>query len=133
VRVSALDPTADLVFMLRFLYVFGGAIEAVLPPAAGGSYINWLVPGILAQFAVFGASATACGTHGDRATGVLDRLRSLPMAGSALLAGRTAGDLIRSAVILLRHVGVGVLLGFQAQTGIVGVPAALVVERHRTP
>jgi ABC transporter DrrB family efflux protein len=120
--LSAIQP---LIFMLLFLYVFGGAIEAALPAAAHGSYVNWLVPGILAQFAVFGASATAYGLHNDRATGVLDRFRSLPMARSAVLAGRTAADLVRSGVILLLQLGVGVLLGFRSPRGVGGLVAAL--------
>jgi len=120
--LSAIQP---LIFMLLFLYVFGGAIEAALPSAAGGSYVNWLVPGILAQFAVFGAGATAYGLHNDRASGVLDRFRSLPMARSAVLAGRTFADLLRSGVILLLQLGVGVLLGFRAQAGILGLLAGL--------
>lgn len=120
--LSAIQP---IIFMLLFLYVFGGAIEAALPPAAGGSYVNWLVPGILAQFAVFGASATAYGLHNDRTTGVIDRFRSLPMARSAVLAGRTLADLTRSGVVLLLQLGVGVLLGFRWQTSLLALLAAV--------
>jgi ABC transporter DrrB family efflux protein len=119
--LSAIQP---IVFMLLFLSVFGGAIEAALPPAANGAYVNWLVPGILAQFAVFGASATAYGLHNDRETGVIDRFRSLPMARAAVLAGRTTADLARSSVILLLQIAVGVLLGFRPQS-VLGIVAAL--------
>lgn len=119
--LSAIQP---IVFMLLFLYVFGGAIEAALPPAAKGEYVNWLVPGILAQFAVFGASATAYGLHNDRETGVIDRFRSLPMAGAAVLAGRTTADVARSGVILLLQLAVGLLLGFRPQS-VLGLVAAL--------
>ncbi|HEX5994308.1 MAG TPA: ABC transporter permease [Jiangellales bacterium] len=119
--LSAIQP---IVFMLLFLYVFGGAIEAALPPAANGEYVNWLVPGILAQFAVFGASSTAYGLHNDRETGVIDRFRSLPMARAAVLAGRTTADLARSGVILLLQLAVGVLLGFRPQS-VLGLVAAL--------
>jgi ABC transporter DrrB family efflux protein len=123
--VLVLSAVQPIIFMLLFLYVFGGAIEAALPPAAAGAYVNWLVPGILAQFAVFGASATAYGLHNDRTTGAIERFRSLPMARAAVLAGRTLADLARSGAILLLQLGVGVLLGFRPQTGLPGVVAAL--------
>jgi ABC transporter DrrB family efflux protein len=120
--LSAIQP---VIFMVMFLYVFGGAIQAALPPAADGSYVNWLVPGILAQFAVFGSTATAYGLHNDRASGVIDRYRSLPTARSAVLAGRTLADLTRSTAILALQLGVGVVLGFRLQTGISHLAAAL--------
>jgi ABC transporter DrrB family efflux protein len=120
--LSAVQP---IIFMVMFLYVFGGAIETALPPGAGGSYVNWLVPGILAQFAVFGASATAYGLHNDQVSGVIDRFRSLPTARSAVLAGRTLADLARSGVILLLQLGVGVLLGFRWQNGFLGLLGGL--------
>ena len=123
--VMLLSTIQPVTFMLMFLYVFGGAIEPALPPAAHGSYINWLVPGILAQSAVFGATATAYGLHDDRTTGVIDRFRSLPMARSALLAGRTLADLTRSTAILLLQLGVGLLLGFRWQTSLPSVLAAV--------
>jgi ABC-2 type transporter len=110
--------------MVMFLYVFGGAIQTALPPAAAGSYVNWLTPGILARFAVFGASSTAYGLHNDRASGVIDRLRSLPTARS-VLAGRTLADLTRSSVILVLRLGVGILLGFRWQTGVLGLLAGI--------
>lgn len=123
--VLLLSTIQPVTFMLMFLYVFGGAIETALPPAARGSYITWLVPGILAQSAVFGATSTAYGLHNDRTTGVIDRFRSLPMARSAVLAGRTLADLTRSTAIMLLQLGVGILLGFRWQTGLAGVLAGL--------
>jgi hypothetical protein len=103
--VLLLSTIQPVTFMLMFLYVFGGAIEQALPPAAAGSYVNWLIPGILAQSAVFGATPTAFGLNQDRATGVIDRFRSLPMARSAVLAGRTLADLLRSAFVLALPLG----------------------------
>jgi ABC transporter DrrB family efflux protein len=123
--VLLLSTVQPVTFMLMFLYVFGGAIETALPPAAQGSYVNWLIPGILAQSAVFGASPTAYGLNNDRATGVIDRFRSLPMARSAVLAGRTLADLTRSTLILLLQLGVGILLGFRWQTSILGLLAGV--------
>jgi ABC transporter DrrB family efflux protein len=123
--VLLLSTIQPVTFMLMFLYVFGGAIEQALPPAAAGSYVNWLIPGILAQSAVFGATPTAFGLNQDRATGVIDRFRSLPMARSAVLAGRTLADLLRSAFVLALQLGAGIVLGFRWQTSIVGLAAAV--------
>lgn len=95
--VLILSTVQPVVFMLMFLYVFGGAIQAALPAAAQGEYIYWLIPGILAQSAVFGSAPTAYGLNNDITKGVLDRFRSLPMARSAVLAGRTLSDLVSSA------------------------------------
>jgi ABC transporter DrrB family efflux protein len=121
--VLLLSTIQPVTFLLMFLYVFGGAIQTALPPAAQGAYINWLIPGILAQSAVFGASPTAYGLNNDRASGVIDRFRSLPMARCAVLAGRTLADLTRSTAILLLQLGVGIALGFRWQTSVLG-PAA---------
>src|SRR6266508_3081653 len=123
--VLILSTVQPVVFMLIFLYVFGGAIQAALPAAAQGEYIYWLMPGILAQFAVFGSAPTAYGLNNDRTTGVLDRFRSLPMARSAVLIGRTLSDLVRNSFILTLQVVAGVLLGFRWRNGIGGMLAAI--------
>jgi ABC transporter DrrB family efflux protein len=123
--VLVLSTVQPVTFMLMFLYVFGGAIEYALPPAAQGEYVNWLIPGIIAQSAVFGSVPTAFGLNNDRASGVIDRFRTLPMARSAVLAGRTIADLMRNAFILTLQLGVGIALGFRWQTSIFGVLAAL--------
>ncbi|HET7088884.1 MAG TPA: ABC transporter permease [Anaerolineae bacterium] len=116
-----------VMFMLLFNYVFGGAIVLALPPAAAGSYVNWLMPGLLAQFALFSGGQTAAGLSEDLLKGVIDRFRSLPMARSAVLAGRTVSDLIRSAFILALLVAVGFVIGFRPQTGLFGMLGALAV------
>jgi ABC-2 type transporter len=88
-QVLVLSASMPVIFILMFTYVFGGAIQGTLPPAAAGRYVNWLIPGLLAQFALFGGAATASGLAEDLTNGVIDRFRSLPMAGAAVLAGRT--------------------------------------------
>jgi ABC transporter DrrB family efflux protein len=123
--VLVLSTIQPVTFMLMFLYVFGGAIEYALPPAAQGEYINWLIPGIIAQSAVFGSVPTAFGLNNDRANGVIDRFRSLPMARSAVLAGRTIADLVRNTFILTLQLGVGIALGFRWHTSIWHLFAAL--------
>lgn len=125
--VLLLSTIQPVVFMLMFLFVFGGAIEAALPAAAQGQYVNWLIPGILAQSAVFGSAPTAFGLNDDRSKGVLDRFRSLPMARPAVLAGRTFSDVARNTFVLGLQLGVGVALGFRWQTGAANLIAGLAV------
>jgi len=124
-EVLALSAVMPVVFIVMFTYVFGGAIGATIPPAAAGRYVNWLIPGLLAQFALFGGGATASGLVEDLDKGVIDRFRSLPMTRSAVLAGRTLSDLLRSAVTLALMLAVGYAIGFRWQQGFLGLLAAL--------
>jgi ABC transporter DrrB family efflux protein len=126
-QVLVLSSIMPVIFIVMFTYVFGGAVQQALPPAAAGSYVNWLVPGLLAQFALFGGSGTASGLAEDLTNGVIDRFRSLPMTGAAVLAGRTLSDLVRSAVTLTMMLAVGLVIGFRPQTGFGGLLGALVV------
>lgn len=116
-----------VMFLVLFAYVFGGAIEGTLPPAAAGEYLNWLVPGLMIQVAAFGAGQTALGLAEDLQNGVIDRFRSLPMARSAVLAGRTGADLVRNAFVIGLMVVVGTLLGFRYQTSFVRFLGAFVL------
>jgi uncharacterized membrane protein len=125
--VLILSTIQPVVFMLMFLYVFGGAIQAALPAVARGEYVYWLIPGILAQSAVFGSAPTAYGLNNDVNKGVLDRFRSLPMARSAVLTGRTLSDLVHSAVVLSLQLSVGIVLGFRWHNGVAGLLAAMAV------
>lgn len=109
-----------VMFLLLFNYVFGGAIGQTLPAAAGGAYINWLMPGLLVQTSAFGAGQTALGLTEDLSKGVIDRFRSLPMARSAVLAGRTFADLARNAAVVSLMLVVGFAIGFRYQTSIWG-------------
>ena len=106
-----------VMFLLLFNYVFGGAIGMVLPPEVGGEYINFLIPGLLIQISVFGAGNTALGLTEDLSNGVIDRFRSLPMARSAVLAGRTFADLIRNAAVTTLMLVVAAVIGFRFQAG----------------
>ncbi len=100
-----------LLFVLMFRYVFGGSIEV-----PGVEYVNYLMPGIFAQVIAFGAINTAVGLAEDRNRGLIERLRSLPMARSAVLAGRTLADLARNVLVVALMLGVGFLVGFRVQT-----------------
>jgi ABC transporter DrrB family efflux protein len=124
-EVLALSAVMPVVFIVMFTYVFGGAIGATIPPAAAGRYVNWLIPGLLAQFALFGGGATASGLVEDLDKGVIDRFRSLPMTRSAVLAGRTLSDLLRSAATLALMLAVGYGIGFRWQQGLLGLLAAI--------
>ena len=116
-----------VMFLLLFNYVFGGAIGGSIPAAAAGKYINWLVPGLLIQVAAFGAGQTAIGLTEDLNKGVIDRFRSLPMARSAVLAGRTISDLIRNGFVIGLMLVVGFLIGFRWQTNALGMLGGLLV------
>ncbi len=83
------------------------------------------MPGIFVQTVVFGATATGVGLAEDLGRGMIDRFRSLPMARSAVLAGRTFADLIRNMLVVLLMTAVGVLVGFEPLTG--GLPAFLLM------
>src|SRR5437867_4332953 len=78
-----------VIFVLLFRYVFGGAVRS-LP---GVPYVDYLMPGIFVQTVVFGAMGTAIGLAADLKSGLLERFHSLPMARSAVMAGRTVADL----------------------------------------
>ena len=76
-------------FLLLFNYVFGGAIGA----GAGVDYTQFLVPAIIVMASLIGATRTGVGLAEDLSKGVVDRFRSLPMSGVAVLVGRTRGSL----------------------------------------
>jgi ABC transporter DrrB family efflux protein len=116
-----------VIFIVMFTYVFGGAIQGALPPAAHGSYVNWLIPGLLAQFALFGSQGAAFRMAEDLASGVIDRFRSLPMARSALPAGRTLADLAGTTRTMVLLLAVGLAIGFRPQTSISAVLAGVAV------
>lgn len=116
-----------VMFLLLFNFVFGGALGSTLPPAANGDYINWIVPGLLIQVATFGSGQTAIGLTEDLSKGVIDRFRSLPMARSAVLTGRTLADAIRNMFVIGLMLAVGFLLGFRWQTSFIEMVAALAV------
>lgn len=105
-----------VMFLLLFNYVFGGSIAQAIPPVFG-NYINFLLPGIIIQNVVFGATATSVGLTEDLQAGVIDRFRSLPMARSAVLAGRTFADVWRSGFVITLMTGVAYLIGFRPLNG----------------
>jgi ABC transporter DrrB family efflux protein len=105
-----------VIFVLLFRYVFGGAIHA---PGAGG-YVSYLMPGIIGQTAAFATFATAIALAQEAKKGVIDRFRAMPLARSAVLAGRLIADSIRMLIVILVIVGVGYAVGFRFQNGVAG-------------
>ena len=111
-----------VIFVLLFRYDFGGAIA--VPNVPGGN-VNFLMPGIIAQTAAFATFGTAIALAQELKKGVIDRLKSMPMARSAVLAGRLVADAARMTVTILIIVAVGYAVGFRFQNG--AVPAILMV------
>jgi ABC-2 type transport system permease protein/oleandomycin transport system permease protein len=102
-----------LLFVLMFRYVFGGSIQV-----PGVDYVNYLMPGIFAQVIAFGAVQTAVGLAEDRNSGLVERLRSLPMARYAVLAGRTFADLARNVFVVGLMLAIGFAVGFRLGTNV---------------
>ena len=111
-----------IMFVLLFRYVFGGAIDV-----PGVSYVDYLIPGIIVQTVVFGATSTAVGLSEDMSKGIIDRFRSLPMSRAAVLGGRTIADLVRNVFVVLLMIAVGTAVGFRFHNGFLPAVAAVFV------
>lgn len=96
-----------VMFVLLFVYVFGGAIQT-----PGFDYVDFLMPGIIAQSIAFGGFVTALGLSEDVHKGLIDRFRSLPMSRAAVLTGRTCSDVLLNCVSLTVLLTVGFIAGF---------------------
>ncbi len=107
----------SIMFVLLFAFVFGGAI--VLPGYPDpNAFREYLMPGIFAQTIVFAAATTAVGMADDVHKGILDRFRSLPMARSAVLTGRTLADVVYNGGILIVLMLSGLVVGWTVRTGL---------------
>ncbi len=104
----------SIMFVLLFAFVFGGAI----PLPDGGSYREFLMPGIFAQTIGFAAATTAIGMTDDVGKGIIDRFRSLPMARSAVLTGRVTADVVYNAGILVVLMVSGLAVGWRVHTSV---------------
>ena len=105
---------SPIMFVLLFAYVFGGAI-------AGGDpqqYREFLMAGIFAQTVIFGATTTGAGLADDVQKGIIDRFRSLPMAPSAVLTGRTLSDVINNVIVLVVMSLTGLIVGWRIHTSV---------------
>ena len=116
---SSIQP---IMFVLLFRYVFGGAIQT-----PGYSYVDYLMPGIFVQTVLFSVVNTAIGLAEDLQKGLIERFRSLPMARSAVLLGRTLADSVRNVLVVVLITIVGFLVGFRVNTSLAGYLAAFVL------
>ena len=103
----------SIMFVLLFAFVFGGAI----PLPGGGSYRQFLMPGIFVQTLAFASITTAVAVADDMTKGLIDRFRSLPMARSAVLSGRTFADILYNAGILVVLMLTGLVVGWRVNNG----------------
>jgi len=102
-----------VIFVLLFRFVFGGAI-----PVKGTTYVQYLLPGIIGQTAAFASFGTAIALAQELQKGVIDRLRSMPMARSAVLTGRLVADAVRMLITILIIVAVGYAVSFRFTNGV---------------
>ncbi len=107
-----------IMFVLLFVYVFGGAINT-----PGYDYVDFLLPGIITQNIAFGGFVTALGLAEDLQKGLIDRFRSLPMARAAVLAGRTIADVATNLLSIVVLVVTGLIIGFTFDAGVLEILA----------
>ena len=120
-QLLVIDTITPVMFVLLFAFVFGGAIDVPGPI----SYVTFLMPGIFVQTVVFGGTNTAVGIAEDMQKGVIDRFRSLPMAPSAVMIGRTTSDLLRNVYVVAIMFTVGLVIGFRPTGSPLEVAGAL--------
>jgi len=113
--VFVFELVQPIMFVLLFRFIYANQFSQ-LPPEL--SYVQFLMPGIFIQNALFQSTNTAIGLAEDLKTGIIDRFRSLPMARSAVLAGRTTSDLIKNFLLLVIVIGIGYLVGFKFENGL---------------
>jgi ABC-2 type transport system permease protein/oleandomycin transport system permease protein len=114
---AALQP---IMFIVLFVYVFGGSIEV----PGYSDYKQFVIPGIFAQTVLFGSIYTGLGIAEDLSKGFVNRLRSLPMNSSAMLLGRTLSDVLRNALSFAVMIGVAFAIGFRFEGSLLGAAAA---------
>ena len=103
---------SPIMFVLLFAYVFGGSIE--IP-----NYREYLIAGVFAQTVIFGSTFTGAGLADDMTKGIIDRFRSLPMSRTAVLAGRTASDIVYNSISILVMSLAGLVVGWRIHTGVI--------------
>jgi ABC transporter DrrB family efflux protein len=127
VRIPAVlvfELVQPVMFVLLFVYVFANNIADM---EQYGGYVQYLMPGIIVQNAIFGATTTAIGIAEDLKSGLVGRFRSLPMARSAMLAGRATSDLIKNFILLLVVIGIAYLVGFSFENGVLNAIAMIIL------
>ncbi len=105
---------SPIMFVVLFAYVFGSSIE--IP---GTTYREYLIAGVFAQTVIFGSTFTGAGLAEDMTKGIIDRFRSLPMARSAVLVGRTGSDIFYNSASIFVMSVTGLIVGWRIRTGVV--------------
>jgi ABC-2 type transport system permease protein len=111
VDVALTSLLLPVLLMLLFVYLFGGAIQT------GTRYVTYVVPGVLLLSAGFGAASTAVSVTTDMTGGIIDRFRSLDVAGASVLAGHVAASVVRNLASTVLVFGVAFLIGFRPSAG----------------
>src|SRR5579871_3872816 len=119
-QVLVLSTVQPIIFVLMFRYVFGGSIH--IP---GVRYVDYLMAGIFVQTVTFGSINTGVGLAEDLQKGLIERFRSLAMARSAVLAGRTIADTLRNLFVIVLMVIMGFVVGFHLHTNALGLLGAV--------
>jgi len=119
-QVPGIAIVQSVLFLLMFRYVIGGAIGV-----RGVSYVNFLVPGFVVSGLIFTAGGGAVAVAEESASGLYDRLRSLPVPGVAVLAGRALADAALMLVVAVVTLAVGFAVGFRFSGGVLGALATL--------
>jgi ABC transporter DrrB family efflux protein len=120
--VLVFELVQPIMFVLLFRFVYENAFQQI-----PYDYVLFLMPGIFVQNAIFGSTSTAIGLAEDLKKGLLDRFRSLPMARSAVLVGRTTSDLGKNLILVLVMIAIGYLVGFRFQNGFVSAVGVVLV------
>ncbi len=124
-RLLVLSTIQPVMYVILFSAVFGGVTAGSLPE--GVDYIDFLLPGVFVQSAAFRSTQTAVGLAEDLERGVIDRFRSMPMARSAVLTGRSFADLVRSVAVIALMVGIGYAIGFRFTEGPLSALGAIAI------
>jgi len=106
---------SPIMFVLLFAYVFGSSIQI----GGGVTYREYLIAGVFVQTVIFGSTFTGAGLAEDMTKGIIDRFRSLPMSRTAVLAGRTASDIVYNSISILVMAIAGLIVGWRISTGVV--------------
>jgi ABC-2 type transport system permease protein/oleandomycin transport system permease protein len=117
--IGVLQP---LILLLLFRYVLGGAVRT-----GHGSYVEFLVPGVLAMAVVFGSNMAGVGLAEDIVSGTLDRMRALPVQRTSILAGRALSDVLKNSLVLTLVALLGIVIGFDPSTSIGSVVVAAAI------
>ena len=121
-RLIIFSTATPLLFVVLFRFMFAGAIR--IP---GVRYVDFLIPGVMAETIGFCATGSGLGLAEDISGGFIERLRTLPMARSAVLAGRVASDVVRFAMVAALTVLIGLAVGFRPEGGILALAGSVTI------